>query len=90
MEVVQMPGWRSQHEWYEQEGRKIFPRWSQWQWFYRRNKLALAKQGAIAFLGRSVLVNPERLMAAIESVAVEEAMRRALDSEHPSDTEVGL
>jgi hypothetical protein len=90
MQIVQMPGWQSQHEWYESEGRKVFPRPTQWQWFYRRNKLALARQGAIAFIGRTLLVNPEKLVAAIETVAVEEALRRALDSDHPSDAEVGL
>lgn len=90
MDIVQIPGWQSQHEWYEAEGRKIFPRPTQWQWFYRRNKLALARRGAIAFIGRSVLVNSDKLMPAIENVAVEEAMRRALDSDRSSDAEVGL
>ena len=89
MDIVQIPGWQSQHEWYESEGRKIFPRPTQWQWFYRQNRLALARCGAIAFIGRSVLVNPEKLMPAIENVAVEQAVRRALDSHHTSDTEGG-
>lgn len=76
MTVSYLPGWQTQHQWYEQQGRLMFPRRTQWEWFYRRNRSELAKQGAIAVLGRSVLVNKSKLAPLIEQLAVKEAQRR--------------
>lgn len=77
MSEAVLPGWESQDSWFQREGRSFFMNRHQWDWFYRKHKRVLAKGDALAVLGRSVLVRPERLMPLVEALCIDEARRRA-------------
>ena len=77
MSEAVLPGWESQDSWFQREGRSFFTNRHQWDWFYRKHKRDLVKGEAIALLGRSVLVRPDRLMSLVEALCIDEARRRA-------------
>lgn len=86
MSEAVLPGWESQDRWFQREGRSFFTNRHQWDWFYRKHRRDLVKGEAIALLGRSVLVRPERLMPLVEALCIDEARRRA--GVHPHRLEV--